>query len=395
MGKSWKLAAAAAVALSLSTAPARAANGLGSPVRVITLAPAERKSEAPAPRQLLADRLGPASATSAASTPDDDVARRAVRLASTDAATRQYGAVRVTVYQMADESVAYVLLESTRPAGATRVALGDDSWSDGANALAFRLGNYTALVEGGAAEAREAAADAVVERLGRLPVRVPLVRVLPGEGRVAGTERYAPSFEALKRLRPDLTEDVFRIDAGGANAVLADYEQPGATPLRLLVVDYETPQLAGEAERSVAAYYGALAPDAAAVRSFRREGNYLVEVTGIADRERAAGVLGAVKYDVTIKMLKGDDPVSLQNFTEEARKAALVFVNSFAIVGLCFLCAVACGLVVGAVIFRRRRRASAEVFSDAGGMVHLDLTAGRRRLGPAEAARLLPGGPAD
>src|SRR4051812_8365589 len=57
MGKFWKLAAAVALALSLGTADARAAIGLSSPVRVLTLGPAERQNEGPAPRQLLADRL--------------------------------------------------------------------------------------------------------------------------------------------------------------------------------------------------------------------------------------------------------------------------------------------------------------------------------------------------
>ncbi len=219
--------------------------------------------------------------------------------------------------------------------------------------------------------------------------------MLPSDGQVAGSEQYVASFDSLRRYRSDLADDVFRIGAGGADAVLANYVQPGGLALRLLVVEYQTPQLAAEAERSVQAYYAGLSADAKKTRTIRREGNYLVEATGITDAARAAKLSSAVKYDVTIKMLDGPDPVSVLSLTDEAQKAALVFINSFAIVGLCFVSAVGCGLVVGAVVFTRRRRASANRFSDAGGMVHLDLQTGARRLRRAEPIGLLPSGPSE
>ncbi len=394
MGKLQKLVGAVAVALSVGMSGASATTfRLNDPVRVITVAPSERKSEGLTSRDLLEERLGTAAATSRVSATEGDVTRSADLLARIDSAARQYGAVRVTVYQMADESVAYVLLHSLEPAGAPRAAVGDDGWSSDTK-LAFRAGAYTVFVDGGAADARDSVAAALVERIGRQLVRVPLARVLPTDAKVADTEHYAPSFEALRPLRPDLSEDVYLFGAGGADAVLADYTQSGAAPMRILIVDYQTPQLAADAERSLAAYYAGLAPDARQQRVFRREGNYLVEATDVANRDVAERLVGTVKYDIAIKMLKGDDPSSLLNFAEEAQKTAMVFINSFAIVGIGFGGAIAIGLVVGAVLFRRRRAAAENVFSDAGGMTHLDLGP-HGQLRPAESTRLLSSGRID
>jgi hypothetical protein len=378
------------VAFALAAAPAGAAAALDEPTRVITVAPAAgSRAGAPEPRALLADRLGTAPATSSVAAPRGRAAEAAARLAPLDGATREYAGVRVSVYRMGDESVAYALLQILQPAGAAPLAIGDDAWSDGAGALAFRLGTYTAVIEGGAAASREAAAAALAERIGPQPVRAGLLRALPVETRIAGSERYAPSLEGLRRLRPDLSEDLFRLSVGGADAVVADYAQAGASPLRLVVVDYQTPQLAADAERSVAAFYAQLPPEAREQRVVKREGNYMVEATGVADRAAAEAVVRSVRYEVTIKMLKGDDPVSLLAYTEEARKAAMLFINSFAIVGIGFLGAIATGLVVGTVLFRKRRAAAAGRFSDAGGMTHLEL--GPHRLRPAEPGGLLPG----
>jgi hypothetical protein len=389
-----KLLAALGIAAALAVTALAAPD---TPVRIITVGPpAVIRPSGTAPRDLLADRLGAATATSPATVPDGDVSRLADRLARVDSAVRQYGDLRVAVFQMADESVAYVFMKSLEPAGSTTTDVGDDAWAGAAGGFAVRAGAYVGLIEGGTPDSRRAAATELVGRIGQQPVRAPFARVLPADGRVAGSERYVASFDGLRRLRPDLSDDVYRLGAGGADAVLADYTQSGGALVRLLVVQYQTPQLAADAERSLQAYYAALPADVKAHRVFRREGNYLVEATGVTDVDAATAVSKAVKYDVSIKMLEGPDPVSVRSLTDEAQKAAAVFLNSFAIVGLCFLMAVGLGLVVGSVIFQRRRRASAEVFSDAGGMTHLDLGPVAPRLGrSAEPIGLLQSGQGD
>lgn len=389
MGKLSTLVAAVALATGPFGAIVVGAMDLDTPLRVIRTPAAEPAAGAMSPKALLADRLGTTAATAPATAPEGESAAAALRLSQVDAAARRYASVRISAYRMVDEPSANALLRSLQTGPATPVAVGDEAWTDGAGALAFRVGTYTVVLEGGTAEAREGAAAALAERIGRQPVHATLARSLPVAGRIAGTERYAPSLEVLGRFRPDLTSDVFRFGARGADAVVADYAQSGATPLRLTIVEYQTPQLAGDAERSIQAHYEALAPEALATRLVKREGNYMVEATGVADRATAEAVVNSVRYEVTIKMLKGDDPVNMLVFTEEARKAALLFANSFLIVGIAFAVAIGFGLTVGLVVFLRRRRASSERFSDAGGMTHLDIGTRARR--PVEPSRLLPG----
>jgi hypothetical protein len=397
MGKFSTLVTAITLAIASFGAIVVGAAELDTPLRIIRTPAAEPPAAAPneaiATRALLADRLGTVAATSPAAAPEGESATVALRLSQVDSAARRYASVQISAYHMIDEPSANALLRAIQTGPATAVAIGDEAWSDGAGVLAFRVGTYTVVLEGGSAAAREAAATALVERIGRQPVHATLARSLPAAGRVAGSERYAPSLEVLQRLRPDLTEDVLRLTAGGADAVVADYGQNGAAPLRLTIVEYQTPQLAGDAERSVQAYYAALAPEALASRLVKREGNYIVEATGVADRATAEAVVNSVRYEVTIKMLKGDDPVNMLVFTEEARKAALVFANSFMLVGIAFAIAIGLGLTVGLVIFLRRRRAAAELFTDAGGMTHLDIGPRVRR--PVEPSGLLPGVQAD
>ena len=153
---------------------------------------------------------------------------------------------------------------------------------------------------------------------------------LPQDGRVSGSERYAPSLDLLRRYRPDLAEDVFELEAGGADAAVADYQQ-GGEPFRLVLVDYQTPQLAAAAERHLAAYYEALPPDAKQRTIVKRQGNYLIQATGVTNQDAARRVVDSIEYSYQIKWLKNDPSVPTEealNFYEEARKTALVVANS-------------------------------------------------------------------
>lgn len=400
MGRQVRYAVAILAALVVSYAEPGAARaivfGIQEPVRVYTVPP---RAAAPRPSfgDLFADRLGPRTASSAVGAPGEDVSERAKLLPRRGQGARQYGDLRVTVYEMVDESTAYAMLRYLRPEGAATTAEGDDGWA-GDTSSALRVGHFTILLEGGSVAAREGVASALVERIARPQPSAPLLAELPEQGRIAGTERYAPSFETLRRVRPDLTEDVFLLGAGGADAAVADYEQPGGAPMRLLLVDYQTPQLAADAERSLGAYFAALPPETQQQRILEREGNYMIEAVGVTDRAAAARLVGGVKYSFDIKMLQGPNPGGVMlDLNEETYKAALVFIHSFTIVGFGFLGALACGIVAGTVVFRRRRRAAADVFSDAGGMIHLDLEElnHSRRLPAANGVGLLPSGPAD
>lgn len=350
--------------------------------------PTPSASNAPAPSRLLAASLGAFKASADAAEPNPETVPRAKDFALAGQSSRQYGPVRASVYQTADESTAFSLITSVRPVDASPLDVGDEGWK-GADATAFRVAEYGVVLEGGTPASREAMAKSLVKSIGARRAPAPLTRFLPEGERIAGTEHYAPSFDLLRRWRADLAEDIFQLAFGGADGVVVDYRQGNGDPVHLLLIEYQTPQLAGAAERRVEAFYAALSPEARQSRFFKREGNFLIEATGVTDTASARAVVDAIKYDYSIKMLKDDTAAAMQ-FAEETRKAALVFINSFTIVGMALMMAMAVGLVVGAVIFRRRRRAAANIFSDAGGMVHLDL--GPQRLTPARSIGFLSSG---
>jgi hypothetical protein len=388
MGKHTFLSTGLAAALLFAGAPAAHAFQSTGPVRIVT-APGPRATSAQPLRRVLADSLGGRAASSPVGAPDNDTAGLARQFAPRDAAARSYGDARVTLYLVPDESVAHALARAVRPAGGEPVAVGGGGWAN-ADATAFWLGPYAVTVEG-PASSRDAVVSALTSRIGSPSAPAPLLGHLPGDGRIAGTERYLPSFDALRRARPDLAEDVFRLEAGGAEAVVAQYEQPGAAPFLLTLVEYETPQLAAEAERRLKAWHGALPEGALAGRLTRREGNYLVEAINVADEALVGRVLGAVNYAYQVKWLK-EPPMPLPAFdvAGEGRKVAQVLLSSFAIVGIGLLSAACLGIVFGAGMFRLRRRGIGNTYSDAGGMVCLDLdpalppTATPRLLGKGE-----------
>jgi hypothetical protein len=358
-------------------------------VRVLTAPAARPRAGAHLqPRAYLADELAGAAATGAAGAPDLAAAPFASGLGLRDAASRNYGDIRVDLYRTRDESTAYALLRSLRPEAARPSTVGDGGWS-APGSEAFWAGPYVAVVRGPDGTLGSIA-QALAARIGKVTAPAPLANQLPAEGRIEESLRYTPSVDALRALRPDLTSDVFLLERGGAQAIVADYAQAGGGPLRVTLVEYETPQLAADAERSLKAFHASLPPEALASRQTRREGNYLVEAVNVVDRATALGLVESVDYAFQVKWLK--EPITTPSdlnrldAADEARKVAQVLVSSFAIVGLGVLAALGIGGLFGAWVFSLRRRAARNAFTDAGGMVCLDLDPA---LPPTATSRLL------
>lgn len=377
------------LALGVALAPATPALGSpqGDPVRIVT-APAvrQRANAQPNARAYLPDTLGGVPATGAPGAPESTFAPRAADFGLRDAASRAYGDSLVAVYRFPDEAAAFGLFRSLRPEGAQAAVVGDSAWS-APDVTAFWAGPFVAVIRG-PEPARAPLAEALATRIGKVSAPAPLTTHLPEIDMVPGSARYAPSFELLRAARPDLESDVFLLERGGAEAVVADYAQPGGGTMRVTLVEYETPQLAADGERSLQAYYKGLAPEAGSGRLTRRKGNYVLEATGVVDEPAALATIDSVDYAYQVKWIK--EPVAPDinrlSATDEARKVAQVLVSSFGIVGLGLLAALGLGGLFGAWVFRVRRRAARNAFSDAGGMICLDLDPA---LPPTSTARLL------
>lgn len=199
-----------------------------------------------------------------------------------------------------------------------------------------------------------------------------LVKHLPEWETAQGRAVYALSLPALQEAvpaQPVLEAVPF---AGGTEAVTADYGAAG----RLVIVEFLTPQIAFDADAAVKRRIDELRGAGAGVPSvYRRVGNYSVFVFGAGDAAAAERLAGQVRYEKEVRWL-GDDP---NRFEKHNRRwidlSASVIVNTVKAAGLAIVACLGVGGLLGALIFRRRRAqtALAESFSDAGGMMRLNL----------------------
>jgi hypothetical protein len=103
----------------------------------------------------------------------------------------------------------------------------------------------------------------------------------------------------------------------------------------------------------------------------KRVGNYIVEAVNVRDRELGEGLINSVEYPYTVKWLR--NPLWPTNDPFRVQKAAEMLVSTFGLLGLIIATVLTVGTVFGTTIFLKRRKRQQEVFSDAGGMLRLDI----------------------
>jgi len=167
---------------------------------------------------------------------------------------------------------------------------------------------------------------------------------------------------------------------GGTEAVTANYGQS-----QLVIVEFTTPQFAGDNDRRIVAKIQELKTQNQAVpTAYRRVGNYSVFVFNAPDEKTANQLIDQVKYEQVVQWL-GDNPhwyERAQNYLLRTTGGVVVAVVEASIVSL--LVCLALGSLIGTMLFRRRRaqQQAASAYSDAGGAVRLnldELTANRKR----------------
>ncbi len=218
---------------------------------------------------------------------------------------------------------------------------------------------------------------------GEVPV---LVKHLPNSESAEPTAIYAVStapFEQLATNQPILREINFD---GGTEAVTATYGQS-----QLVIVEFTTPQFASDNDRRIAAKIQELKSQGQAVpTAYRRVGNYSVFVFNAPDEKTANALIDQVKYEQVVQWL-GDDPHLYERVQRYVlQKTGGVVIAVLESSGLSVLLCLGVGGLSGALLFRRRRRARlrhGEAYSDAGGMVRLNLD----EVAEGDAARLLQG----
>ena len=204
---------------------------------------------------------------------------------------------------------------------------------------------------------------------GGLPV---LVMHLPDwEKKVGEGYVYARSLPELQKgagSQPAL--DAFDFDEG-TEAVAANYEAG-----RLVIVEFPTPQHSVDADAAIKRRIEELKAAGKPVPSlYSRVGNYSVFVFDAPDFAAAEKLASQVKYEKDVRWL-GRNPhaeeIAVRAYTSTMGGVILATLIT---TGLAILLCLGVGGLIGGLVFlhRRSQQAAQEVYTDAGGMVRLNI----------------------
>ncbi|HEX8177515.1 MAG TPA: DUF6599 family protein [Pyrinomonadaceae bacterium] len=361
---------AAIFSLLLSTAPARADEAV----------PAETL-------QLLPDRAGDFQARGAALPSKSNEIPEALsseEFGPISSVTRQYASPKgetfsVTLIKTRSDSAAYSLLTNRTPWGGQAKRLSDVgtagvAW-DGQVAF-FKGAAFVYLRDkgksSGESEALKDLARGISQNLDAGESEIPvLIKHLPEWETAQERAVFTVSLQALQAAaggRPILDAVSFE---GGAEAVTALYG-----PSRLVIVENTTPQLATTNDQRITAKLKELREGGQPVpTAYRRVGNYSVFVFDAPDEATATKLIDGVKYEQVVQWL-GQNPHAYQRAVREyTNTTAGVILAVLKASGLSLILCLGVGAVFGGIVFMRRRRQqqTTEAFSDAGGMVRLNL----------------------
>jgi hypothetical protein len=154
---------------------------------------------------------------------------------------------------------------------------------------------------------------------------------------------------------------------GGTEAATASY--PAG---KLLIVEYTNPQASIDADQHFAQFLAQNPDDQTA---YRRTGNYNIFVFDPADPAAASALIDEVKYEKNVQWL-GEDPFLFKRLERNfVNTSADIFVSTVEWIALGIGITLLAGLIIGFIYFqfRERQRLTMKEFSDAGGMIRLNL----------------------
>jgi len=203
---------------------------------------------------------------------------------------------------------------------------------------------------------------------GDIPV---LVKHLPAWQAVSPTVRYTLTAVTLQEEFGNKSIfDAVNFE-GGAEAVTANYDKQ-----RLVLIEFNTPQLATENDTRITSRIQELRNQGQPVPSaYRRVGNYAVFVFDAPNELAANQLIDQVKYQQVVQWL-GKNPYSYREAVAEFTQTTLgVLVSVVKASGIVLVGSLLVGGVFGALLFSRRRAQQQvrDAYSDAGGMLRLNL----------------------
>ena len=218
---------------------------------------------------------------------------------------------------------------------------------------------------------------------GDIPV---LIKHFPSPDEAQRSAVYLNSFvqQDLTKL-PVQNQAVFTaIESGGnADVAVATYG-----PSKMLIIEFNTPQLAADNDRRIISRIHELWRLGEPAPAYRRVGNYSVFVFDAPDELTAKQLIDQVKYEQVVQWL-GENP----NIYKEAERRYInttlgVLVAVLKASGYALITCLGLGGLCGGLLFtyRRSQQKAVTAFSDAGGMLRLNLD---DMTGKTEPSRLL------
>ena len=211
----------------------------------------------------------------------------------------------------------------------------------------------------------------IVSHLDRGEGDIPaLIKHLPNWEQAQQTAVYLNRFVSLNEIATDGVLTAINSE-GDADAVMAKYDS-----MRLLIIEFNTPQRSVENDQRVVARIqelwklGQPAPSA-----YRRIGNYSVFVFDAPNEQAAKQLIDQVHYEQVVSWL-GENPNILKEAQRHYVRTTLgVLVAVLKASGFALIACLGTGGLIGALLFTRRRaqQRTADAFSDAGGMLRLNL----------------------
>jgi hypothetical protein len=242
------------------------------------------------------------------------------------------------------------------------------------NQIAFFKGRTFVRVTAGksglsaANDFAKALAESVEKGEGEIPA---LIKHLPNPDESKKTATFLPRFTTLQTLMPD--QSVLSSIQTGRDGDAAFVDSGSG---KVLVVEFNTPQLAKENdERLIAKIQELWKLGQPAPVGYKRVGNYSVFVFEAPDAVTAKQLIDQIKYEQVVQWL-GENPYIFKEAQKRYVETTLgVFVAVVKASGVALVGCLGLGGLFGALLFTRRRaqQKAQEAFSDAGGMLRLNI----------------------
>lgn len=286
--------------------------------------------------------------------------------------------VSVEKYEFRQDAQAYEMLSLI--SAAARRSISNVEIVNGIGTAGFATDNEIAFVKGvnfvrirnlnGQPDLKEFAhawAESLNKGEGDVPV---LIKHLPSPEEAQKSAVYLNNFANLHRLPfQHVVFDAIQADTN-ADAVLATFG-----PSKLLLIEFHTPQLATENDKRIIARIQELSKlGQPAPTAYKRVGNYSVMVFDAPDEQTAKRLIDEVKYEQVVQWL-GENPYIYKEAEKQYINTTLgVLVAVLKASGYALIACLGLGGLIGGLLFTyRRSQQKAVTFSDAGGMLRLNL----------------------